>query len=118
MTTYAQVEENLGARGKRFSLADRISLRRYALEIGDRHCGLCGACGGICPRGVEVPTVLRSLTYLEGYREAELARSTYRSLPAGRNASACGDCGRCLVACRLALPVRRLAREAHARLSG
>lgn len=118
MTSYAQVEENLGARGKRFSLADRVALRRYALEIGDRHCGLCGACGGVCPRGVEVPAVLRSLTYLEGYREEELARSSYRSLPPGRNAAACGDCGRCLVACRLALPVRRLAREAHARLSG
>jgi hypothetical protein len=118
MTSYAQLEENLGARGKRFSLADRVALRRYALEIGDRHCGLCGACGGICPNGVEVPTVLRSLTYLEGYREEELARSSYRSLPPGRNAGACGDCDRCLVSCRLALPVRRLAREAHARLSG
>jgi aryl-alcohol dehydrogenase-like predicted oxidoreductase len=118
MTSYAQVEENLGARGRRFSLADRFVLRRYALEIGDRHCGLCGACGGICPRGVEVPSVLRSLAYLEGYREEELARSAYRSLPAGRNAGACGECDRCLVSCRLALPVRRLAREAHARLSG
>jgi hypothetical protein len=118
MTSYAQLEENLGARGKRFSLADRVALRRYAMEIGDRHCGLCGACGGICPNGVEVPTVLRSLTYLEGYREEELARSTYRSLPPGRDAAACGDCGGCLHACRLALPVRRLAREAHARLSG
>ncbi|HEX9206396.1 MAG TPA: aldo/keto reductase [Candidatus Deferrimicrobiaceae bacterium] len=118
MTSYAQLEENLGARGKRFSLADRVALRRYAMEIGDRHCGLCGACGGICPNGVEVPTVLRSLTYLEGYREGELARSTYRSIPPGRNAAACGDCDRCLHACRLALPVRRLAREAHARLSG
>jgi hypothetical protein len=118
MTSYAQVEENVGARGKRFSLADRFALRRYALEIGDRHCGLCGACGGFCPRGVEVPSVLRSLTYLEGYREEELARSSYRSLPPGRNAAACGDCGQCLHACRLSLPVRRLAREAHARLSG
>ena len=118
MTSYAQVEDNIGARGKRFSLADRVALRRYALEVGDRHCGLCGACGGICPRGVEVPSVLRSLTYLEGYREEGLARSAYRSLPPGRNALACGDCERCLVDCRLALPVRRLAREAHARLSG
>src|SRR5512139_2971468 len=44
MTTYRQVEDNLGARGRRFSLVDRVALRRYAMEIGDRHCGLCGAC--------------------------------------------------------------------------
>src|SRR5512135_1593854 len=114
MTSYAQVEENLGARGKRFALADHIALRRYALEIGDRHCGLCGACGGVCPSGVEVPNVLRALTYLEGYREKDLARSAYGSLPPGRNAAPCGNCRECLVACRLQLPVRRLARRAHA----
>jgi aryl-alcohol dehydrogenase-like predicted oxidoreductase len=118
MTTYAQVEENLRARGKRFSLVDRVALRRYAMEIGDRHCGLCGACAGQCPQGVDVPSVLRSLTYLEGYREKGLARSAYRSLPAGRNAAACSGCSSCLVACRLRLPVGRLAREAHGRLSG
>lgn len=118
MTSYAQVEENLGARGKRFGLADRIALGRYALEIGDRHCSLCGACGGVCPRGVEVPDVLRALAYLEGYREEDLARSAYRSLRPGRNAAACGECGACLVACRLRLPVGRLARRAHARLAG
>jgi uncharacterized protein len=118
MTSYAQVEENLGARGRRFALADRIALGRYALEIGDRHCGLCGACGGVCPNGVEVPNVLRALTYLEGYREEDLARSAYGSLPPGRNAAACGDCRECLVACRLQLPVRRLARRAHERLAG
>jgi predicted aldo/keto reductase-like oxidoreductase len=118
MTSYAQVEDNLGARGKRFALADRIALRRYALEIGDRHCGLCGACGGVCPSGVEVPNVLRALTYLEGYREEGLARSTYGSLPPGRNAAACGECETCLHACRLRLPVGLLARRAHARLAG
>ena len=118
MTSYAQVEENLGASGKRFALADRVALGRYALEIGDRHCGLCGACGGVCPSGVEVPNVLRALTYLEGYREEGLARSAYGSLPPGRNAAACGECEACLVACRLRLPVGRLARRAHARLAG
>jgi len=118
MTSYAQVEENLRARGKRLSLLDRFALRRYALEIGDRHCSLCGACGGICPRGVEVPSVLRSRMYLEGYREGELARSAYWSLPEGRNAAACGDCPKCLVDCRLRLPVGRLARETHSLLSG
>ena len=118
MTSYAQVEENLGARGKRFALADRIALGRYALEIGDRHCGMCGACGGVCPNGVEVPNVLRSLTYLEGYREESLARSAYGSLPPGRNAAACGECETCLHTCRLRLPVGRLGRRAHARLAG
>jgi len=118
MTTYAQVEENLGARGKRLTFSDRITLRRYALEIGDRHCSLCGKCAGSCPRGVDVPTVLRSLTYRDGYRDEELARASYAALPAARNAAPCADCPSCLVACRLRLPVGRLARTAHALLAG
>jgi aryl-alcohol dehydrogenase-like predicted oxidoreductase len=118
MTTYAQVEENLAARGKRFSFGDRVALRRYALEIGDRHCGMCGACDGSCPRGVDVPAVLRSLMYREGYRDEDLARDAYAALPAGRNAAACAGCTSCLVACRLRLPVGRLARNAHASLAG
>ncbi|MFA6147576.1 MAG: aldo/keto reductase [bacterium] len=118
MTTYAQVEENLGARGKRFTFVDRFTLHRYAMEIGDRHCGLCGACAGQCPQGVDIPSVLRSLTYLDGYREPGLARSAYHSLPAGRNAEACGGCSSCLVVCRLRLPVGRLTRETHERLAG
>lgn len=118
MTTYAQVDENLGARGKRFSFADRVALERYALEIGGRHCGLCGSCAGSCPRGVDVPSVLRSLTYYEGYREEGLARSAYAAIRAGRDAAACTDCDRCLVACRLRLPVGRIARKAHSLLAG
>ncbi|MBI5342488.1 MAG: aldo/keto reductase [Deltaproteobacteria bacterium] len=118
MTTYAQVEDNLGARGRRLSFSDRVALRRYAMEIGDRHCGLCGACDGACPNGVDVPSVLRSLTYRDGYRLEELARASYAALPAERNASACGDCPSCAVSCPLRLPVARLAREAHAVLSG
>lgn len=117
-TTYAQVEDNLGARGRRLSFSDRVSLRRYSLEIGDRHCGLCGACEGACPGGVDVQSVLRSLTYRDGYRQDGIARASYAALPAGRNASACVDCPSCIVSCPLRLPVARLAREAHAALSG
>jgi aryl-alcohol dehydrogenase-like predicted oxidoreductase len=118
MTTYAQVEDNLGARGRRLSFSDRVALRRYAMEIGDRHCGLCGACDGVCPNGVDVQSVLRSLTYRDGYRREGLARASYAAVPAGRNASACGDCPSCVVSCPHRLPVARLAREAHAVLSG
>jgi aryl-alcohol dehydrogenase-like predicted oxidoreductase len=118
MTTYAQVEDNLGARGRRLSFSDRVALRRYAMEIGDRHCGLCGACDGVCPSGVDVQSVLRSLTYRDGYRREDLARASYAVLPPGRNASACGDCPSCAVSCPLRLPVARLAREAHAVLTG
>jgi len=113
MVAFSQVDENLGAGGKRLGWGERKALHRYAEAIGDRHCGLCGNCEGSCPRGVEVPSVLRSLTYLEGYRQRDLARHTYRGLPVPGNAAPCAACAGCAVTCRLGLPVRALAERAH-----
>ena len=113
MVSFAQVDENMKASGKRLGWGGRKALTRYARAIGDRHCGLCGGCSGSCPLGVEVPSVLRSLTYLEGYREAELARQSYRAIPVPGHASPCASCAECVVSCRLKLPVRALAARAH-----
>ncbi len=113
MVAFAQVDENMGAGGKRLGWGERKALHRYAEAIGDRHCGLCGGCSGSCPLGVEVPSVLRSLTYLEGYREAELARQSYRAIPFPGHAAPCASCAECVVSCRLKLPVRALAARAH-----
>jgi predicted aldo/keto reductase-like oxidoreductase len=118
MVSFSQVDENLAARGKRFGWLDRESLVRYEAAIGDRHCTLCGRCDGHCPNGVDVPTVLRSLMYREGYRQESLARETYRAAgAAGRSAAACGACGSCAVRCRVSLDVKSLATRAHEALA-
>lgn len=117
MVSFAQVDENLEASGKRLGWGGKKTLDRYAREIGGRHCGLCGGCEGSCPQGVDVPSVLRSLTYIEGYREAALARSSYRELGPDRGALSCLSCGSCVVACRLGLDVRQVARRAHGLLA-
>ncbi len=117
MVSFVQVDENLKASGKRLGWGGKKALTQYARVIGDRHCGLCGECAGSCPQGVDVPSVLRSLTYLEGYREADLARSSYRELGPDRSALSCLSCASCAVACRLGLDVKRIARRAHGQLA-
>ncbi len=113
MVSFAQVDENRKASGMRLSWSARKTLARYGEAISGRHCTLCGACGGSCPEGVDVPSVLRSLAYREGYREPSLAEGSYRSLGPGRDAAACLSCAGCRVACRVGLPVASLARQAH-----
>jgi aryl-alcohol dehydrogenase-like predicted oxidoreductase len=117
MVSFSQVDENVRASGKRLGWGGRKALNLYARAIGDRHCGLCGECSGSCPRGVDVPSVLRSLTYLEGYRREDLAREAYRALGPDRAALPCLSCGSCAVSCRLGLKVGALARRAHDRLA-
>lgn len=117
MVSFAQVDENLSASGKRLGWGGKKALDRYARAIGDRHCGLCGLCEDSCPAGVDVPSVLRSLAYLEGYRQENLARGSYRELAPARDALPCLSCESCAVSCRLGLDVRRLARRAHRQLA-
>ncbi|NNG47978.1 MAG: hypothetical protein HKM86_12820, partial [Deltaproteobacteria bacterium] len=113
MVSFSQVDENMKASGKRLGWGGRKALHQYARAIGDRHCGLCGECAGSCPNGVDVSSVLRSLTYLEGYGRKDLARGSYRGLGPDRGALPCISCGSCAVSCRLGLDVKRLARRAH-----
>jgi len=117
MVSFSQVDENVKASGKRLGWGGKKALDQYARAIGDRHCGLCGECAGSCPNGVDVPSVLRCLTYLEGYRQADLARGSYRGIPSPGNAGPCAACAECAVSCRLGLDVQRLARRAHRHLA-
>jgi aryl-alcohol dehydrogenase-like predicted oxidoreductase len=116
MTAFSHVDDNLGARGKGFSWLDRRTLAAWEEEMGHLHCSLCGACGTVCRKGVDVPSVLRCLTYREGYGEEALARGNYGALPPSRTAAACASCDRCTVKCRLGLDVAALAARAHALL--
>ncbi len=117
MVSFSQVDENVKASGKRLGWGGRKALTQYARAIGDRHCGMCGECEDSCPNGVDVPSVLRSLTYLEGYGQKDLARGSYRSLGTDRGALPCISCGSCAFSCRLGLDVKRLARRAHHHLA-
>jgi len=116
MVSFAQVDDNLAARGKQLGWSGTKALALYSRAIGDRHCGLCGGCAGACPRGVDVQGVLRSLTYREGYGRDDLARQSYRELGPG-GAHACLSCDGCVVSCPLGLAVGRLARRAHGALA-
>lgn len=116
MVSFAQVDENMKARGMKLAWSGRKSLAAYGAAIADRHCAMCGSCDGMCPNGVDVPSVVRSLMYLEGYREPGLAGESYAGLGA-RSAAACGSCSLCTVQCRRSLPVASLCRKAHEALA-
>ena len=79
-------------------------------------CTLCGECDG-CPNGVAIQDVIRNYTYYyEQQGLPEVAAERYGELRVGETALSCGDCGRCEERCPMKVPVRRIIREAHARL--
>jgi hypothetical protein len=111
MADHDQLDENLRAMAEPFSPQDGTVLESLMAYIGPTYCRMCGACNGVCDKGVPVPDMLRFLTYAEGYGQFAMARERFLELPEHVRAVRCGDCGSCSVDCPNGVRVRtRVAR--------
>ncbi len=100
MKDMAQLKEDIAVMGMPFTYADLRRLDHYSEMIASFYCSFCGSCETGCQKGVEVSTVNRALMYAEGgYRDMELARSTYDEIPGQTNAGLCVACGECTARC-------------------
>ena len=99
MKDLAQLREDIAVMGMPFKYADERILQRYSAAVQPYFCSMCAQCEGSCSAGVEISTVNRSLMYLEGYKNRELALATYSEIPLSASASACLDCSACTARC-------------------
>jgi hypothetical protein len=106
MSDFEQVEENVRALSQPYSEDDEKLLSAKLAFLGPRYCRMCGACGGVCDKGVPVPDMLRFLTYAEGYRDFPLARRSFLELPGETRRIRCADCQSCTVDCPNGVQVR------------
>jgi predicted aldo/keto reductase-like oxidoreductase len=112
MTDHDQLDENLRAMAEPYTDKDEKLLNQVLAYIGPKYCRMCGACGGVCEKGVPAPDVLRFLTYAEGYGQFALAREKFLELPAPIREIRCGDCASCSIHCPHGVQVRE--RVSHA----
>jgi predicted aldo/keto reductase-like oxidoreductase len=113
METFEMLEENLAVSGRPLSPAERAYLRRYVVAAGRDVCRLCGTCLPGCPSAIPISDVLRCLQYHRDQGKGDLARRTYRGIPAARNARECTRCGKCEQACPYAVRIIHNLRQAH-----
>jgi hypothetical protein len=106
MTDHDQLDENLRAMAEPYTEKDEKLLNQQLAYIGPMYCRMCGACGGVCDKGVPVPDMLRFLTYVEGYGQFALAREKFLELPEQVRGIRCSDCGACSVDCPNGVRVR------------
>ncbi len=117
METFDELEENLAVSGMLLSPAENEYLRRYVEAAGRDVCRLCGTCLSGCPAGIPIPDVLRCLQYHRDHGKSEIARTTYRTLPATRTAWACTRCGTCETTCPFGVRIVHHLTQAHRVLS-
>jgi len=108
MLNLEQAQQNIAAvKAPPLRAAEAQSLRMYALATSSVCCRQCGACLDVCPRQLDVPTILRALVYHENYGLPEQARDTYASIPPQWRADRCLCDGACEGACPNGLQIRR-----------
>ncbi|MCC7173913.1 MAG: aldo/keto reductase [Bryobacterales bacterium] len=112
MADHDQLDENLRAMAEPYTPQDERILESLMVAIGPVYCRMCGACNGVCDKGVPVPDMLRFLSYAEGYGQFAMARERYLELPERVRDIRCADCGSCSVDCPNDVRVRE--RIAHA----
>ncbi len=106
MANHDQLSQNLRAMVEPYTDKDERLLATQLAYIGPTYCRMCGACGGICKKGLPVSDVLRILTYAEGYGQFALARERFLELPGHVREIRCVDCTSCSVACPNGVQVR------------
>ena len=106
MTDHDQLDENLRAMSSPYGDEDEKTLQSLLARIGPSYCRMCGACSGVCDRGVPVPDMLRFLSYAEGYGQFAMARQHFLELPEHARAASCRDCASCSVDCPHGVQVR------------
>ena len=74
-------------------------LRLASLVRDPLYCQNCRACIPTCPRGVEIPTLIRAYMYAEAYRNPIQTKITMDELPKECSLSVCQNCSSCSASC-------------------
>ncbi|HEX7503058.1 MAG TPA: aldo/keto reductase, partial [Acidobacteriota bacterium] len=87
-----------------------LSDRNVRLAMGGV-CRQCGACAGGCPRGVDVPALVRAHMYAADYGNFSEMRRTLDELPMARGLQNCADCRECRASCARGVRITRRLEE-------
>lgn len=101
MTTFEQLDLNVGVMNNLALTGDELRELRIAASMrGTLYCQNCRSCVPTCPKGVEVPKLMRSFMYAKGYGNYIQARTTIAELPENLGLSTCRECSQCAASCR------------------
>jgi predicted aldo/keto reductase-like oxidoreductase len=106
-TNFSQLDEDMTvARDLAYTPMEEAFLADRRVKLAMTRCLQCGRCVSTCPRGADVPTLMRAHMYL-GYPNALQARLTLDGLAEGNGLKVCGECASCAAVCAGNVPVGR-----------
>ena len=87
------------ASGLDYTAEEQSWLADKNVQLALDFCKQCGACLPGCPRGVDIPTLMRTHMYAANYANFEQARATFDEIPANASLRRCTACPECSARC-------------------
>ena len=108
-TTFEQLEADWPvALGLEYSADETKFLNDRGIRLALGHaCRQCGGCAGSCPRGADVPALVRAHMYAADYGNFAEMRRALDEIPDSRGLQACAGCRECVAACVRSVQVAR-----------
>jgi len=106
-TTHDQLKQNFSvAYDLSYTPEEREFLESRETKLGLGYCRQCGACKATCPKGADVPTLMRSHMYAYQYHNLEQAHDAMQEASRNGGLSLCMDCESCTVQCAHSVAVQ------------
>jgi predicted aldo/keto reductase-like oxidoreductase len=117
-TTFQQLDEDMAvASDLAFTPEETRYLKDRNVRLTLNTCIQCGRCAGTCPRGADIPSLMRTHMYMTCYGNLSQAKHALDCIPASRGPGRCGGCDECTAACVRELPVSERIGELKALLA-
>ena len=87
------------AYGLSYTEEEKKFLAEKNLVASIQFCQQCGTCSGTCPKGVDIPTLMRTHMYAARYGNFLHARATLDGIEQSAHLKNCGDCAECDAHC-------------------
>jgi aryl-alcohol dehydrogenase-like predicted oxidoreductase len=99
-TNADQLNESFSvAYGLDYTPEEKAWLADKNVQLALDFCKQCGTCRPTCPRGVDIPTLMRVHMYAANYANFEQARATFDEVPEQARLGNCAGCAACSARC-------------------
>jgi predicted aldo/keto reductase-like oxidoreductase len=99
-TTFQQMEEDFSvAYDLEYTPEEKEFLEDKNVKLALGYCHQCARCVPTCPKGVDIPNLMRTHMYATRYANFYQARDTFDEIPGERGLQACATCETCTAGC-------------------
>lgn len=111
-TTFRQIEDDMAvACDLNYTPEEKQFLEDRNVKDSMGYCLQCKRCMPTCPKGVDIPTLMRTHMYATCYGNFYQARDTLESIPDSQSLPACTSCTMCTARCVNRIDIARRIEE-------